>query len=412
MILATMMTSDFILPPRVLAEENTSQVRPANPQADRLERLRNLLGPRAEVSAAGDDIHANVRLHIDRFEQDMLRLFTPIAGQWTLDDGVVRARANGVSQWMCLVPWATDDLEISGRLNASGIAELNLYDPWSPRFTGPDSVGRLHIGRLADIGGEDWFEVSRRDILERGVYRLHFSDGSQDVQLSLKAGRLFGSIDTMDGPRQVEKTVAPGDPPSQVYVGVGGGVLNKVQVDQLDILGRVCLFSSTLTALVGQNKAYWGAGRPVRLYYNAGGTVRRLLINGRDVPETNMTTQPIETQRDLRRADVRLSCGDVLAVELEDADDESAFFLVGVDEQLHRIVVATHPLVWAVAPPDAGDGWFKTAPADDMHPRVGSGGYAEIQAAIREAIGEPMPGLPIAGPQTAHNRVRFKHQIR
>jgi hypothetical protein len=395
------------------AEPLRAQALTAVDLASRVDVLRRLFGSAvilADAPASGAAIDASVR--IGRFDESALRLFTPVSGAWTLDAGRATGKALGVSQLLCLVPWRTHKLAVRTRMDATGVCELNLYDPAADRLTGSDGVGRAHFGRMREAADTDWFDVSTRDRREPPCWGLRFPAGLQNVRLVLEGNAVTGTVRVDDVDRTLTRILDPADPPAVAYVGVAGGVLNTVAVESLEIDGQIDLAAPTTTVLTGRGAAFWGDGRDVALLYNAGGSVRRLLINGVAVGEPAASTRWTDQERTLIRAVVRLRHGDVIGIELADADDETALLLVGQDTATGRILFATHPLVWQLAPDDYDEAWFRDAKQPYDRPRAGSGGYREQLAELSARLSAPYPGVTVAGPPEPRARVAFRYVVR
>jgi hypothetical protein len=379
----------------------------------RIDSLRALFGAGVvlgDAPTSGADIDVKVR--IGRFDESSFRLFTTVSGAWTLQDGRATGKALGVSQLLCLVPWRTQKLAVRGRMDATGVCELNLYDPVADRLTGSDGVGRAHFGRMGDIADTDWFDVSTRDRREPPSWGLRFPAGLQHVCLVLDGNAVTGTVRVDESDRTLTRVLDPGDPPDVAYVGVAGGVLNTISIESLEIDGQIDLAAPTTTVLTGMGAAFWGDGREVALLHNAGGSFRRLLVNGVAVGEPAESTRWTETERTLSRAVVRLRHGDVIGIELADTDDETALLLAGQDTATGRVVLATHPLVWQLAPDEYDDTWFRAEKLPYHRPRAGSGGYGEQLAELSTRLSAPFPGVTIAGPAEHRARVAFRYVVR
>lgn len=379
----------------------------------RIDALRRLFGASVtlgDVPAAGAALDAKMR--ISAFDESVWHVFTPVSGAWTLQDGRATGKALGVSQLLCLVPWKTQKLSVRSRIDATGVCELNLYDPVADRLTGSDGVGRAHFGRMRDAADTDWFDVSTRDRREPPNWGLRFPDGLQHVCLILDGNAVTGTVRVDEVDRTLTRVLDPGDPPAVAYVGVAGGVLNTIAIESLEIDGQIDLAAPTTTVLTGVGAAFWGDGRDVALLYNAGGSFRRLLINGVAVGEPAESTRWTDTERTLSRTVVRLRHGDVVGLELSDADDETALLLAGQDTATGRVVLATHPLVWQLAPDNYDEAWFRDVTRPHDRPRAGSGGYREQLAELSARLSAPFPGVSIAGPAEARARVAFRYVVR
>lgn len=379
----------------------------------RIEALRTLFGQHLKLTPRMDGATTlAAALRIGRFDDDAVRLFTPIGGIWAYQDGRAVGKALSVSQLLCLVPWRTEKLSVRAGIDATGVCELNLYDPVADRLTGADGVGKAHFGRMHGESDTDWFDVSTRDRREPPNWDAVFPPGPQPVKLLLDGKSLTGTVVVGGTAHTITRTLEPEDPPAIVYVGVAGGVMNTVSIASLEIDGEIDLAASTTTVLTGMGAAFWGDGREVTLLYNAGGCFHRLLVNGIVVAEAVESTRWTDMQDQLYETTVMLRHGDVIGVELADADDETALLLAGIDVQTRRTIIATHPLVWAQAPDPFDDTWFSGAPPTEPRPRAGSGGYGEALTAFRLRLGAPFPGLPIAGPTAPRSRVAFRHVVR
>jgi hypothetical protein len=237
----------------------------------------------------------------------------------------------------------------------------------------------------------------------------------QEASLELADGRLKSRLSVDQGSKIMRGRVLAADLSPVVHVSLAGTVNNRVEIDELHITGTLELDSDRVTVLTGMGRGFWAGQRQVTIYYRARGHFRRLLLNGQVVAR-QAATEGIwwPTDGPLHQTTLRLGYGDVLVFKLSGVDDEGALHAVGVDQVTGRIVLATHPLTFAVAlrPPDQE--WYRTfEPSWDDRPHVSVAQDTPAVERLRTALERDFPGLPIVGPFLGDDdTMYFKTQIR
>jgi hypothetical protein len=207
--------------------------------------------------------------------------------------------------------------------------------------------------------------------------------------------------------------VGRGPLPGAAYVGFGGGRENALRIHRLDVDGRIDLHSVEADVLLGMGEEFWGEGRYVKLLYYAGGRFTRLLVNGEPVAEAPVLPVWMPMATAIWRATVSVKYGDVIGFELGKVDDESALFVVGVDVETSRVVLASHPMVWRATWGDFDDAWYRTFDsADGPMPRIGNGEQDNPMDLYRKELHMEFPGLSLAGLPTPSGRWGFKYGVR
>lgn len=394
---------------------------PIPPEASteaRLSALRELFGPALRLEAIrSKEGLASGHLAFRHFRQGAMSLFAPIAGNWSVTQRVLSGRHPLVSQVVCLVPWIPDRLKVFGRVHSDAVLELNLYDPVCNRYSGTAAVGRIHFGRMGRSAKSDWVEVSSGEIPGHAEYGFRFPEGAQEVTLELRSRRLKGSVSTDRRTLSMRGKVRSGPLPGAVYVGFGGGRDNALVIHQLKVDGRIDLHSVETDILVGMGEAFWGQGRYVTLRYYSGGHFTRLLVNGEVIAQSSVLPVWMPMARMIWRASVFLKHGDVIGFELGDVDDESSLFVVGVDVETSRVVLATHPMVWRAVWGEFDDAWYDTFDLGEDHlPRIGNGDQENAIGRYRQELHMGFPGLSLAGLPTespdGHRDWGFKYRVR
>ncbi len=384
---------------------------------DRHAALAALFGRHARINPPRrDDELATVRVSMERFQEDALPLFAATGGSWSVERGNLMGRPiiPGVQQAMFLLPFVGKKIEVTGRVHSDAIFELSLHDPNCERFEGTNAVGRLHFGRMGPTAESDWLELSARESSPAPIWGIPFPKGPQDIELKLDARKLFGSVTVGRGQKNAKRLAAKGDPPDVVYVGFGSGVSNTVRVERLQITGAIDLGVVTTDVLVGMGESFWGEGRDVTLIYSAGTKPHRILVNGETIIDAPGLPVWMDLVSQLRRVSVTLRHGDTIGVEMRKINDESAFYLAGVDVETSRVVLATHSLVWrASASESDGDDWLDSFDSGTgATPRVTTRTQADVMSAYEQALRTPFPGLGIASLPAGHRTCRLKTAVR
>lgn len=404
--------------PKSIPSWGVNSARPVPPRlssAQRIGRLKELYDRFVSLDKLRiSDEWAAARFDCVRFDDAVLGLFAPIAGSWSISNGALQGGDRLVSQIAFLLPLISNRLEVHARIHSDGVCELNLYGPNCSRYSGTTAVGRVHFGRMGRSAETDWAELSTRDKPGDNRYGFRIPTGPAEVTLELRSGRLDGSLETSEGLLEFREKLRHGDPPPVVYVGVGGSRQNTIRLHELRINGRVDLFAETTDVLIGMGEEFWAAGRTVALIFNTGTNPYRLLLNGETIIEAQGTPAWAGMAGMLRRSIVDLHFGDVIGFDMGEVTDETALFVVGVDVQTSRVVLATHPLVWR-GRGDKGDNedWFHRFDLrQDKVPRITSHDQSDVMKRFGATLHFPFPGLGITGRPGANLRVALKVQVR
>ncbi|MHC4066498.1 MAG: hypothetical protein ACYSUI_18635 [Planctomycetota bacterium] len=406
------------VPAPAIAQERAapSEAPSSSALQQRLERLGGLFGPSVRL---GPTTEGSTRVSAKasyEFESDgELQSLAVVQNLWEVRDGSLHGSGYGISQIVCRVPLLSDSCTVRGRLRSSSFFELCLIDPLAERFDGTRAVGRLHFGRMERFATTDWMELSSRESSLQRLYGFRFPDRMQEASLVLANRKLKSRLSVDRGSKIMTGLVRRADLSPVVCVLLAGTVNNRVEIDQLHITGSIDLDSERVTVLTGQGQDFWADGREVTLYYRARGHFRRLLLNGEVVAQQEATAGIWwPTDGPLHRTRLRLRYGDVLVFKLSGVDDEGALHAVGVDQATGRVVLATHPLTFAVAwvPPD--ESFLRTfEPNWTNRPHISAAQDARAVERLRAALGRDFPGWPIVGPFLDDDSTMYlKTQIR
>ncbi|NOT02721.1 MAG: hypothetical protein HOP29_19125 [Phycisphaerales bacterium] len=388
---------------------------------DRIDALGALGGGRLElISVDGDDGVARVRLAVDRFDGDAVRWFAPVAGRWSLADGVLIGGGELVAQAMCLAPWMDRPVEVVAGAESDGVFELNIWDSQRARLDGTSATGRVHFGKMESDAETDWAEVSSGGTAGDNRYGFRIPGGARNVVLRLDGRTVHGSVNTDGGGLPMTTVRSAGVALGALYVGFGGGRENRLRIERLTVTGSIDPYDETVNALLGMGEAWWGDGRDVELYYSGGGHIVRLVQNGETLLCEPRMPAWMEMAHTIRHKAVRLRYGDVIGFELAGADEETAVLVLGVDVETGRVVLASHPLTWRGRTGRGSDGWFNAddyAKADgsafDVNVvRVGSGDRGEVLSSWWKLLGRPFPGMGVTVPAGADAMSAMKTRIR
>ncbi len=405
--------STFLSLPRYRSN-SADPVPPYATERERLSALAELTGRNAKWRVAADGNQASVHADFSFDDPADGKAFAALMGRWSVDDGMLRAKATYPPQVIWAIPLATAPCSVAGTVRSTGVFELNLHDPFAARLAGTSAVARIHFGRTREWSEEAWVELSSggHTLAYRHGFRL--ADGSHHVALDISPCQVQGRLSPLFDGTDLKGRLTADPVPAHVYVGVAGAVGNEVNVHALHIAGTVDLYSDGIDALVGIGEAFWGDGRRVTLWFSGDGCFQSLRHNGAIIAARS-PTDPLAGTLDppLRCCVLTLRAGDVLVFELSEAEDFAALRVTGVDDATRRTVLASSPLTWAAASGRPSTGWLTAATTgQDVPARVSRGQAPALRDKFRAATGRDWPVLPLTGPPDARGHAWLKYVVR
>lgn len=220
------------------------------------------------------------------------------------------------------------------------------------------------------------------------------------MEVSTRGANVDAALDCPGADKRLSRSIGPDDIPSHLHIGVGGGVNNSVCVSSLRADGRFDLASEAVDILTGMGEGYWREKRPVTLLYTTGGAALTIRVNDKQLLMSTGCPAWADGAYTLNRFGVELAYDDTLELELDNMNDESAIWLVGVDAESNRVLFATHPLTWRAGADHA------------TTPRIVSSDQSAPIANFRDDLHIDFPGFGITCPDEAATACALRTTIK